>query len=87
MANSLMNILGGFTGGSGAGNIMMQAVGAFMRGEDPKTFIQNLARTNPALQGLDLNNINATAQKVCADHGVDANKLTAEIKQNIAGMK
>ena len=87
MANSLMSFFGSMTGGSGAGSIMMQAVGAFMRGEDPKTFMMNLARTNPALQGLDLNNINATAQKVCQEHGVDANKLTEEIKQSVANMK
>ena len=85
MPNSLMSFFGNISGGSGS--IMMQAVGAFMRGEDPKTFIQNLARTNPALQGLDLSNINATAQKVCQDHGVDPNKLTAEIKKSVAGMK
>ena len=85
MPNSLMSFFGNISGGSGS--IMMQAVGAFMRGEDPKTFIQNLARTNPALQGLDLNNIKATAQKVCQDHGVDPNKLTAEIKKSVAGMK
>jgi len=85
MANSLMSILSGFGGGNN--NIMMQALGAMMRGESPQTFMQNLARTNPALQGLDLTNINATAQKVCKDHGVDADKLTAEIKQTIGNMK
>ena len=77
MANSLMSILGNFGGGS---NIMMQAVCAFMRGESPQAFLQNLARTNPNLQGLDFTNINATAQKVCQEHGVDANKLAAEIR-------
>ena len=82
MANSLLNLFG-----NNSGNIMMQAVGAMMRGESPQAFIQNLARTNPALQGLDLTNINATAQKVCQEHGVDANKLTAEIKQGISKMK
>ena len=87
MANSLMNILGGLTGGSGGNSIWMQAIGAMMRGESPQMFMQNLARTNPALQGLDLTNINATAQKVCQDHGVDPNKLTAEIKQSISGIK
>ena len=85
MPNSLLSFLGNMSGGSG--NIMMQALGAFMRGEDPKTFIQNLARTNPALQGLDLNNINVTAQKVCQDHGVDPNKLTEEIKKSVSGLK
>lgn len=85
MANSLMSILSGF--GSGNNNIFMQAVGAMMRGESPQQFMQNLARSNPALQGLDLTNINATAQKVCQEHGVDAGKLTEEIKQSIGNMK
>ena len=30
-------------------NIMMQAVGAMMRGESPQTFLQNLAKTMPEL--------------------------------------
>ena len=85
MPNSLLSFLGNMSGGSGS--IMMQALGAFMRGEDPKTFIQNLARTNPVLQRLDLNNLNATAQKVCQDHGVDPNKLTEEIKKSVSGLK
>lgn len=84
MANSLMSIFGGLGGGN---NIMMQAIGAFMRGESPQTFMQNLAKTNPNLRGLDLTNINATAQKVCQEHGVDAGKLTEEIKQSIGNMK
>ena len=85
MANSLMSILGGLGGGNN--NLMLQAFGAMMRGESPQMFLQTLARTNPALQGLDLTNINATAQKVCQEHGVDANKLSAEITQTIGNMK
>lgn len=83
MANSLMSILGGI----GNNNIMMQAIGSMLRGESPKDFMQNLARTNPALQGLDLTDINATAQKVCRDHGVDPEKLTAEIKKSLPKTK
>ena len=86
MANPLMSILGGF-GGSGNGNLMMQAFGAMMRGESPKDFLRNLANTNPAFKGLDLTDINATARKVCSEHGVDADKLTAEITQTISTMK
>ena len=78
MGNSILNFFGG-----GNNNIMMQAIGAMMRGESPQTFMQNLARNNPALQGLDLTDINATAQKVCQEHGVDPAKLTEQIKQNI----
>ena len=85
MPNPLMNILNGFS--SGNNNLMMQAIGAMMRGESPKDFMRNLANTNPALRGLDLTDINATAQKVCREHGVDADKLTAEITQQISVMK
>ena len=85
MANPLMNILSGF--GGGGNNLMMQAIGAMMRGESPQAFLKNLANTRPELQGLDLTDINATAQKVCRDHGVDATKLTAEIEQTISTIK
>ena len=77
MANSLLSILGGNN------NIMMQAVGAMMRGESPRDFLQNLANTNPALRNIDMNDINGSAQKLCQERGVDANRLTAEIKQKI----
>ncbi len=85
MANPLMSILSGF--GGGGNNMMMQAFGAMMRGESPRDFMRNLANTNPQLRGLDLTDINATAQKVCAEHGVDAEKLTTEITQKISAMQ
>jgi len=85
MANPLMNILSGFGGGSS--NLFMQAVGAMFRGESPQDFMRSLANTRPELRGLDLTDINATAQKVCQEHGVDANKLTAEITQKISTMR
>ena len=77
MANSLLSIF------SGNGNIMMQAVGAMMRGESPKDFLQNLANTNPALRNINLNDINGSAQKLCQERGIDPNKLTEEIKQKV----
>lgn len=77
MANPLMGIFGG------NGNLFMQAVGAMMRGENPQTFMQNLANANPALRGLDLNDINGTAQRLCQERGIDADKLAAEIKNTV----
>ena len=81
MANPLMNILGG------NGNLMMQAFGAMMRGESPRDFMRNLANSRPELRGLDLTDIKSTAQKVCREHGVDAEKLTSEITQKISSMQ
>ena len=81
MANSLMSIFGGMM--SGNGNIFTQAVGAFMRGESPRDFMRQLASTNPALRGINLDDLNGEAQRICQEHGVDAGKLAAEIKQKV----
>lgn len=80
MANSLMNIFSGLTGGNG---LFMQAVGAFMRGESPQEFMRNLANTRPELRGIDLNDINGSARKICQERGVDADKLASDIQKTI----
>lgn len=68
-------------------NIMMQAFGAMMRGESPQSFLQNLASTNPAMQGLDLSNPYQAAEKLYSDRGQDINKAKASIKENFAKFK
>lgn len=52
-------------------NILMQAIGAAMRGESPQLFLQNLAQSHPELKQYDLNNLPQTAQQVCQQKGVD----------------
>lgn len=64
-------------------NIMMQAVGAMFRGESPQSFLQNLAKTNPQLQGLDLNNLNETAEKLYKDKGQDINLAKSSIMDKV----
>lgn len=76
--NSIMNLLGG------NGNIMMQAFGAMMRGESPQSFLNNLAKTNPALRGMDFSNLQQTAQKVCQDNNIDMNDKMSEVKNLIS---
>ena len=78
MANPLMSIFGNLAGGNNG--IFMQAVGAFMRGESPQDFMRQLSTTRPELRGMDFADINATAKKICQQHGVDADKLEAEIR-------
>ena len=88
MANPLMGILSGFGGGNGGGsNILMQAAGAFMRGESPRDFLRNLANTTPELRGMDLSDINAAAHKLCQERGIDEAQLTAKIKDTIESFK
>ena len=77
MANSLMNFF------SGNSSIMLRAVGAMMRGESPKDFLQTLANSRPELRGIDMNDINGSAERLCRERGVDPNKLAEQIKQSI----
>ena len=75
--NSIMNMLG-----NGNNNIMLQAMGAMMRGESPRQFLSSLAQNNPQLQGLNLDNLQQTAEKVCKDNNVDMNSKMKEIKSS-----
>lgn len=60
-------------------NILMQAMGAALRGESPQQFMQNLAQTHPQLRQLDLSNLQQTAQQVCQQHGVDMQQAINQI--------
>jgi hypothetical protein len=66
---------------------MMQAIGAMMRGESPQAFMQNIAKSNPQLQGLDLNNLNQTAEQLCQKNGIDINDAKSRINQYVSGIK
>ena len=64
---------------------MMQAIGAMMRGESPQTFLQNLAKTNPQLQGLDLSgDLNKTAEQLYSQKGQNISKAKADIQNNVS---
>lgn len=65
----------------GNNNMMMQALGAMMRGENPRAFIKNLANSNPQLQGLNLDDLQGTAQELCNRNNVDMNQLADRIRE------
>ena len=79
--NPILSVLGGGT--SGFAQIMMQAVGAAMRGESPETFMKGLARTRPELQGLDLDNLEGTANGLAKKQGKDINALKGQVQTEI----
>ena len=64
----------------GGNRYVMQAIGAMMRGEDPQTFMRNLANTNPQLQGLNLNNLEETARSLCEKNNINMDDLANQIK-------
>ena len=74
-------ILQMLTGNNGASNIMMQAFGAMMRGESPTDFLKNLAKTEPKLQGLNLDDLEGTARAECEKRNVDMNNLKSQIEE------
>ena len=65
---------------TGNNNMMLQAMGAMMRGESPQEFLKKLANNNPQLQGLDLDNLESTANTLCDRNGVDMNQLADKIR-------
>lgn len=62
---------------------MMQAVGAMLRGESPQQFLQNLAKSNPQLQGLDLANPNKAAEELYKSKGQDITAAKASIQDEV----
>lgn len=64
-------------------SILMQAMGAAMRGESPQAFMQQLAQQHPQLRQYDLSNLQNTAQQVCQQNGVDMQDAIGKI-DNIA---
>ena len=64
-------------------NIMMRAIGAMLRGESPQQFMQNLAKTNPQLQGLDLSNLDKTAEELYKKNGEDYGSAKTSLKDRV----
>jgi len=60
--------------------MIMKAMGAMMRGENPSDFLKNLANSNPQLQGLDLDNLEGTARALCDKNNVNMEQLAEQIR-------
>lgn len=64
-------------------NMMMRAMTAMMSGQTPQQFLRSL----PELNGMDLNNIQNTAQQLCQNKGINYEQAKAQISNQLAGMK
>ena len=78
-----MNPLLSMFSGNGFTQIMMQAVGAAMRGESPEAFMKKLAKNNPQLKGIDLDNLEESAHKLAKQKGIDENALIENVKSSV----
>ena len=77
MANSLLSLLGGSSSAGSA--IIMQAVGAALRGESPQAFMKRLANQHPQLKRMNLDDLQGTAQALCQQHGVDPDEVARSL--------
>lgn len=86
IGNSLLSgtgVPGSVASGISGTSILLQAVGAAMRGESPQAFMKRLANQHPQLKKMDLDNLQATAQQLCQQNGVNADELASKIDQVI----
>ena len=60
--------------------MLMQAMGAMMRGESPQAFLKNLANNNPQLQGMNFDDLEGTARALCRKNNVNMEQLAEQIK-------
>ena len=75
MANPLL----GFLSSGGGTNILLQAIGAAMRGESAHDFMARLANERPELKQINLGDLQGSAQALCRQKGVDPNDLAKKI--------
>ena len=64
--NSILSMLGG-----GNSSILLQALGAAMRGESPQAFMKKLANTDPRLKKMNLDDLYGSAQKLAQEQGMN----------------
>ena len=78
--NSLLNMLGGMGGGGANGmSIMMQAIGAAMRGESPQKFMKNLANSHPQLKKVNLDDLMGSAQQLASQNNINIDEVTQKL--------
>lgn len=84
MVNPILQMLQNGNQQNPQNNVMMKAVGAMLRGESPQQFLQDLAKTSPELQGLDLSDPNKAAEELCKKNGKDFNTEKQSIMSKVS---
>ena len=72
-------ILGMLGNGSGGTNILLQAVGAALRGESPQTFMKRLANSHPQLKRMNLDDLYGSAQQLCQEKGLNMDDVAKKV--------
>ena len=82
--NPILSFLKGGKSGEGSFlSIMLKIVRAAKNGDNPTDFLKDLAKTQPELQGLDLDDLEATAELLAKKKGKSLDSLKAQAKDLI----
>lgn len=85
--NPLMQMM---SGGNAASidfmTILMQMVGAAIRGENPQTFLKRLANQHPAMKKVNFNDLMGSAKQLAQENNMDIDELTKKLDDTIAPM-
>lgn len=78
------------SGGNAAGidgmAIMMQAVGAAIRGENPQAFLKRLANQHPAMKKVNFNDLMGSAEALAKENNMDIDDVTKKLDDVISPM-
>ena len=80
--NPILNMFGGAQTGGPA--ILLQAIGAAMRGESPQAFMKKLANSHPQLKKMNLEDLYGSAQQLCNERGLNPEEVAKSV-DNIVG--
>ena len=81
--NPIMNMFN--NGGAASGtNILLQALGAALRGESPQAFMKRLANNHPQLKKVNLEDLYGSAQQLCNERGLNIEDVTKNIDETIS---
>lgn len=85
--NPLLQIMSsGSAAGADGMSIMMQAVGAAIRGESPQAFMKRLANQHPAMKKVNFNDLMGSAQQLAKENNVDIDQLKSKLDDTISPM-
>ena len=75
--NPIMSMLS--QGQAGGTAILLQAIGAALRGESPQAFMKRLANSHPQLKRMNLDDLYGSAQQLCQERGLNADEVARAI--------
>jgi hypothetical protein len=85
-----MQMMGALGSGGAAGvdgmSIMMQAVGAAMRGESPQAFLKRLSNQHPAFKKVNFEDLMGSAKQLAQEKGMDIDELTKSVDNAVSPM-